>query len=224
MLGKSGAAACFVLPEDRGTSLWEIAADGGRRAARPAAAGRDRHGPDGAPSWDEWLRRRRRGRRRPARAAPPAVTPQHTSQIQFTSGTTGFPKGAELPNGGLVNNARLFAHAATMREHGRHCNPMPFFHCGGCVMSTLGSVSTGTALLPTLTFDAGAVVRTIEGERATSLSAVPTMMIAVEQEVERNGGDIGSLELIVTGGSPVPVDVERRWVERWGSGSRSPTA
>src|SRR6202011_4526177 len=137
-----------------------------------------------------------------------AVRPEHPSQIQFTSGTTGFPKGAELRNTGIVNNALLFAHRAQFHPGGRHCNPMPFFHCGGCVMSTLGSLGTGTTQLPTLTFDADRVARTIDLEAASSLSAVPTMLIGLEEAIARSGRSLDSLEIVVTGGSPVPVDVE----------------
>ncbi len=218
VLAKSRAAACFVLPEDRGMSLWEIAAD--------AAAGIDSvrllvplgDARDGAPSWEEWLAsgdavdddlvERRRA----------AVTAEHTSQIQFTSGTTGFPKGAELSHGGIVNNARLFASRATMRTNGRHSNPMPYFHCGGCVMSTLGSVYTGSAQMPAIKFDAARISRTVEEEGCTSLSVVPTMMIAIEEEVARSGRDLSSLEVVVTGGSPVPPEVMNRWIERYGVG------
>jgi acyl-CoA synthetase (AMP-forming)/AMP-acid ligase II len=144
------------------------------------------------------------------------VRPEDTSQIQFTSGTTGFPKGAELRHGGLTDNARLFAQRADFHLGGRHCNPMPFFHCGGCVMATIGCVATGSAQLPTLTFDAARMVRTIDGEQATSAGAVPTMLIGLEEEVDRTGGSLQSLDVVVTGGAPVPVDVERRWIERFG--------
>jgi acyl-CoA synthetase (AMP-forming)/AMP-acid ligase II len=93
---------------------------------------------------------------------------------------------------------------------------MPFFHCGGCVMATLGAIAFGTAQLPTLTFDAGRMVATIDREQASSAGAVPTMLIALEEEVDMRGGSLQSLEVVVTGGSPVPVDVERRWIERFG--------
>jgi fatty-acyl-CoA synthase len=218
VLAKSQASACFVLPENRGASLWDIAA--------AAAAGIDDvrvlvpigEARDGGPSWEEWLAagdavdedRLERRRRR--------VRSTDTSQIQFTSGTTGFPKGAELTHGGIVNDARLFAHRATLRRHGRHSNPMPYFHCGGCVMSTLGSVATGSAQLPAVTFDAARISRTVEEERATSCSMVPTMMIGLEEQVARDGRDLSSLEVIVTGGSPVPPEVMNRWIERYGVG------
>jgi acyl-CoA synthetase (AMP-forming)/AMP-acid ligase II len=170
----------------------------------------------GGPSWDDFLsgadrvgddalERRRR-----------AIRPQDTSQIQFTSGTTGFPKGAELSNLGLANNGRLFAHRALLPEGGRHCNPMPFFHCGGCVLSTLGSVATGTAQTPMVTFDAERMVRTMAQERCTSGSGVPTMLIAMDEVMDVTGIRPDSLQIVITGGSPVPVEVERRWTERLG--------
>jgi acyl-CoA synthetase (AMP-forming)/AMP-acid ligase II len=218
VLAKARAAACFVLPEDRGTSLWEIAAKAAAgiedvRLLVPLGEARD-----GSPSWEEWLasgdaidedklERRRQ-----------AVRSEHTSQIQFTSGTTGFPKGAELSHWGIVNNARIFAHKATLRENGKHSNPMPYFHCGGCVMATLGSVYRGMTQLPAIKFEPGRINRTIEAERATSVSLVPTMMIALEEEVAKSGRDLSSLEVVVGGGSPVPPEVMQRWIENYGIG------
>jgi fatty-acyl-CoA synthase len=217
VLAKSKAAACFVLPENRGASLWEITVAASAdldhvRLLVPIGEA------DGAPSWEEWLAggdgldEDRLERRRAA------VRPSDTSQIQFTSGTTGFPKGAELSHAGIVNNGRLFAHRATLRQHGRHSNPMPYFHCGGCVMSTLGSIATGSAQMPAVSFDPARISRTIEEEGCTSASMVPTMMIGVEEQVARDGRDLGSLEIIVTGGSPVPPEVSKRWMERYGVG------
>jgi fatty-acyl-CoA synthase len=218
VLAKSGAAACFAIPENRGASLWEMTVE--------ASAGLDHVrtlvpiGPaqDGGPSWEEWLAGGDSVDEAKLERRAAAVAPTDTSQIQFTSGTTGFPKGAELSHGGIVNDARLFAHRATLRRHGRHSNPMPYFHCGGCVMSTLGSLATGSAQMPALTFDAARIARTIEAEGCTSVSLVPTMMIGLEEQVARDGRDLGSLEIVVTGGSPVPPAVMRRWIDRYGVG------
>ncbi len=218
VLGKAGAAACFTLPENRGVSLWEMTREAVAdldhvRLLVPLGAEQE-----GAPSWEEWLasgdgvEEDRVERRRTA------VRSQDTSQIQFTSGTTGFPKGAELTHGGIVNDARLFVHRATLPQHGRHSNPMPYFHCGGCVMSTLGSVATGSAQMPAISFDAARISRTIEAEGCTSVSLVPTMMIGLEEQVARDGRDLGSLQIVVTGGSPVPPEVMRRWIDRYGVG------
>lgn len=218
VLAQAGAAACFVLPENRGASLWEIAAR--------AAAGLDHvrvlvpigEAQAGAPGWEEWLAGGDGVDEDRLEARRQAVRATDTSQIQFTSGTTGFPKGAELTHGGIVNNARLFAHRATMRQHGRHSNPMPYFHCGGCVMSTLGSIATGSAQMPAVSFDPARMARTIEEEGCTSASMVPTMMIGLEEQVARDGRDLSSLELVITGGSPVPPAVMTRWIERYGVG------
>ncbi|HWE11825.1 MAG TPA: AMP-binding protein [Solirubrobacteraceae bacterium] len=214
VLGRAGASGCFAEPEDRGSDLWAILE---RVSANlPQLRRRVAFGEPAGVGFGDWLSggdgvAEAALQRRTAR-----VRPQDTSQIQFTSGTTGFPKGAELRNAGIVNNARMFAQRAQFHEGGRHCNPMPYFHCGGCVMSTLGAIATGSAQLPTLTFDAARVARTVDMESATSLSAVPTMLIGVEEAITRSGGSLESLEVIVTGGSPVPVDVERRWMEQFG--------
>ena len=217
VLGRAGASACFVEPENRGASLWDILAEAGAELPGLRVRVAFHQAPDGGgPSMGEWLEAGRDVSDAQLDKRSAEVGPGDTSQIQFTSGTTGFPKGAELRGDGIVNNARLFAHRAEFHEGGRHCNPMPFFHCGGCVMATLGTIATGTAHLPTLTFDPGRMVRTIDAEQATSAGAVPTMLIALEEEVDRRGGSMESLEVVVTGGSPVPVDVERRWIERFG--------
>ncbi len=217
VLAKAKASACFVLPENRGASLWEMTVAASAeldhvRLLVPIGEA------DGAPSWEEWLATGDGVDEGRLQRAATAVRSEHTSQIQFTSGTTGFPKGAELSHGGIVNDARLFAHRASMRQHGRHSNPMPYFHCGGCVMSTLGAVATGSAQMPAVTFDAARITRTIEEEGCTSVSLVPTMMIGLEEQVAKDGRDLGSLELVVTGGSPVPPEVMRRWIERYGVG------
>ena len=217
VLDKTEAAACFVEPYNRGASLWQILADVAEDV--PSLELRVAFGdaPDaGGPSLAEWVDAGGRASLDVVERRRQAVRPEDISQIQFTSGTTGFPKGAELHHGGITDNARLFADRSEFHLGGRHCNPMPFFHCGGCVMATIGCVAFGSAQLPTLTFDAARMVRTIDAEQATSAGAVPTMLIGLEEEVNRSGGSLQSLDVIVTGGAPVPVDVERRWIERFG--------
>ena len=145
VLGKAGASACFLEPENRGVSLWAILAEvaGDLPSLHSRVALTDASGLDG-PGLEEWLEVGRGISDAQLDARRADIEPNDTSQIQFTSGTTGFPKGAELRNAATVNNARLFAHRALFHEGGRHCNPMPFFHCGGCVMATLGAVATGS--------------------------------------------------------------------------------
>ena len=218
VLAKSGAKLCFVLPENRGVSLWDVLADvTGELPALEARIAIGDAPDDGGPGWETWLRRGDAVRAEQIDERAASVRPDDSAQIQFTSGTTGFPKGAELPHQSIVNDGRLFSERAGMVEGGRHVNPMPYFHCGGCVMSTLGAVAVRGTQLPIVTFEPDRVVRTIDTEQATSVSLVPTMMIAVEEALERIGGSLASLEVVVTGGSPVPVELERRWVERFGT-------
>jgi acyl-CoA synthetase (AMP-forming)/AMP-acid ligase II len=218
VLAQSGASACFVLPENRGASLWEMTTAASADLDHVRLLVPIGGAADGAPSWEEWLAGGDAVDESKLERRAAAVRPADTSQIQFTSGTTGFPKGAELSHYGIVNDARLFAHRASLRQHGRHSNPMPYFHCGGCVMSTLGSVATGSAQMPAVSFDAARIARTIEQEGCTSVSLVPTMMIGLEEEVAKSGRGLGSLEIVVTGGSPVPPEVMRRWIDRYGVG------
>jgi acyl-CoA synthetase (AMP-forming)/AMP-acid ligase II len=214
VLGRAGATGCFAEPENRASDLWAILE--AVSANLPQLRRRLAFGERAGAGFGDWVSAGDGVSEAALERRVARVRPEHTSQIQFTSGTTGFPKGAELRNAGIVNNARMFAHRAKFHEGGRHCNPMPFFHCGGCVMSTLGAIATGSVQMPTLTFDAERVVRTVDLESATSLSAVPTMLIGVEEAIARSGGSLESLEVIVTGGSPVPIDVEREWMERFG--------
>jgi acyl-CoA synthetase (AMP-forming)/AMP-acid ligase II len=144
------------------------------------------------------------------------VRAEDTSQIQFTSGTTGFPKGAMLRHGALTDNARLFAARAELPQHGGLCSGMPQFHCGGSVLATMGAFAVGSALMPLVTFEPRRAIDTIDGEGAKSLAAVPAMMLAIEAELERGGGSLQSLERVATGGSLVPPEIGRRWHERFG--------
>ena len=197
VLGKAGASACFVEPENRGASLWNML---GEAAAQvPSLRLRVAFGdaPDTAgPGLDEWIDAGSHVSDADLERRQAEVRPADTSQIQFTSGTTGFPKGAELNNAGIVNNARLFVHRAGIYDHGRHCNPMPFFHCGGCVMATLGMIATGSAQLPTLTFDAARMVRTIDAEQA----AVRRRGADDDDRARRGGGPLRRLARVARAG------------------------
>jgi acyl-CoA synthetase (AMP-forming)/AMP-acid ligase II len=217
VLNKSGALTCFVVPEHRGVDLLRelsSALDNVAQSVRQVVIG-------ASPSaelvgWDEWLAKadsvgdEELGRRREE------VVPSDTAQIQFTSGTTGTPKGVELSHRSVVNDARLFAQRAQMVEGGRHVNPMPYFHCGGSIMATLGPIAIGGTQLPIITFDAARVIKTVDLENATSVSLVPTMMIAIDENLERVGGSLTSLDVVVTGGSPVPPRLAHRWHQDFG--------
>ncbi len=138
-------------------------------------------------------------------------------QIQYTSGTTGFPKGAVLHHHGILNNAMLFARRWGLRQSDRYCNPMPFFHTAGCVCAVLGSLYSGSTLHPLLAFDPLKALQIIGHEGCTTLVAVPTMLLAMLQHPDFATYDLASLSRVGTGGTPVPVYLMEQVKERMGA-------
>jgi len=171
---------------------------------------------DRGPSWTSWLQTGGDVSEAILHRRSAEVTPADLAQIQFTSGTTGFPKGAALPHLGLVNNPRLMAHRAGWGFGTRLCSALPFFHTGGSVQSTLGMVGTGGTFMPMLTFDPRRMVDTIGAERVEAVLAVPTMLFGLERELDAGGGTFDSLRTVIVGGAPVPQDLCLRWQERFG--------
>ena len=110
---------------------------------------------------------------------PDALDSDDPINIQYTSGTTGFPKGATLSHHNILNNAFFVGEGCGYDEHDRVCIPVPFYHCFGMVMGNLGCTTHGSAMvIPEAAFEPGAVLATVQEERCTSLYGVPTMFIA----------------------------------------------
>ncbi len=131
--------------------------------------------------------------------------------IQFTSGTTGAPKGATLTHHNILNNAFFVADAMGLREGDRLCIPVPLYHCFGMVMSTLACVTHGaTMVFPSAGFEPLAVLEAVEAERCTALHGVPTMFIAEMEHPEFKRFDLSSLRAGIMAGSPCPIEVMRR--------------
>jgi fatty-acyl-CoA synthase len=140
---------------------------------------------------------------------------QHdTINMQYTSGTTGFPKGVELTHHNIVNNAYYVGETMGMTEKDRLCIPVPFFHCFGCVMSTLNSVIHGSAMVPIEQFDAGAVLESIEKENCTALQGVPTMFIAELRHPDFEGFELSSLRTGIMAGSSCPIEVMKEAMDK----------
>ena len=140
----------------------------------------------------------------------PDVGPDEPAQIQYTSGTTGFPKGALLRHGALTDNAALFAAVAEIGPGDVYVNPMPMFHTAGCVLGALGTVQARAVHVPVIAFDPAFVLELIERERGTALLGVPTMQIALLEHPDRASRDLSSLRSSVSGGSLVPAELVRR--------------
>ncbi|MGQ0573072.1 MAG: AMP-binding protein [Pseudonocardia sp.] len=146
----------------------------------------------------------------------PDFGPDDIVQIQSTSGTTGFPKGALLTHRGLTNNARLFAGRTQLRAGEVYLNPMPMFHTAGCSMAVLGSAQSLATHVLVLAFDPALVLELAEAERASVLLGVPTMLIALMEHPDLARRDLSALRCAVSGGATVPAELVRRIEERLG--------
>lgn len=131
--------------------------------------------------------------------------------IQYTSGTTGFPKGATLSHFNLLNNGFFVGEGCGYTERDRVCIPVPYYHCFGMVMGNLAVTSHGaTAIVPSASFDPVATLRAVEQEKCTSLYGVPTMFIAELALPEFSNFDLSSLRTGIMAGSPCPVEVMKK--------------
>ena len=134
-----------------------------------------------------------------------------TINIQFTSGTTGSPKGASLTHRNIVNNAANVTAAMRLTERDRLCIPVPFYHCFGMVMGTLGCVTKGAAMvIPGEGFDPGDTLRAVSGERCTALYGVPTMFVTELDHPDFAGFDLSSLRTGIMAGAPCPMEVMKK--------------
>ncbi len=135
--------------------------------------------------------------------------------IQFTSGTTGSPKGAALTHHNVLNNGFFIGEAMRLSEHDRLCIPVPLYHCFGMVLGNLACTTHGSAMVyPGEGFDPLAVLETVAAERCTGLHGVPTMFIAELEHPEFDRFDLSSLRTGIMAGSPCPIEVMRRAVDR----------
>lgn len=143
------------------------------------------------------------------------LDPDDAINIQFTSGTTGSPKGATLSHFGIVNNARYCAQAMQLSPRDRLCVPVPLYHCFGMVLGVLACTSVGaTMVFPGASFDAGETLAAIEAHRCTAVHGVPTMFIAMLDHPRFDKFDLATLRTGIMAGAPCPIETMRRVVER----------
>lgn len=165
----------------------------------------------GTASWDTLVKG---GQALPASAVEQAMASLSADEpinIQYTSGTTGSPKGATLSHHNILNNGYFVTETLNFTEQDRLCVPVPFYHCFGMVMCNLGATSHGAAIvIPAPSFDGAATLQAVQDERCTTLYGVPTMFIA-EQNLENfHSYDLSSLRTGIMAGSPCPVEVMKR--------------
>ena len=144
-----------------------------------------------------------------------ALSADDAINIQYTSGTTGFPKGATLSHHNILNNGFFTGELCRYTEQDRICIPVPFYHCFGMVMGNLAATSHGACMvIPAPSFDPPATLRSVEKERCTSLYGVPTMFIAELALPDFAACDLTSLRTGIMAGSPCPVEVMKQVVQR----------
>ena len=136
-----------------------------------------------------------------------------TINMQYTSGTTGFPKGVMLTHYNLVNNGFHIGECMKFTDKDRLCIPVPFFHCFGSVLAVMASVTHGTTMIPVEIFDPLKVLQAVEKERCTALHGVPTMFIAELEHPDFSKFDLSTLRTGIMAGSVCPIEVMKRVVK-----------
>lgn len=176
--------------------------------------------PDGMWRWDDVLGRADAVTEQELRHRQSQCDPNDPINIQYTSGTTGNPKGAMLTHDNIVTNALHTGDAMELTEADRLCIPVPFYHCFGCVLGILACVTHGSAMIvPSEYFDPLKTLQAVEQERCTALHGVPTMFIAQLGHPEFETFDLSSLRTGIMAGSPCPIEIMRQVIDRMGAHS-----
>jgi fatty-acyl-CoA synthase len=165
--------------------------------------------------WDAFLARADTVAEGDVRERALALSPGDPINIQYTSGTTGRPKGATLSHRNILNNGFFVGEGCGFGERDVVCVPVPFYHCFGMVMGNLAAMSHGSAVvLPSEAFEAGATLEAVHEERCTALYGVPTMFITELGHPEFGSFDLASLRTGIMAGAPCPISVMRATIER----------
>ena len=142
------------------------------------------------------------------------LSPDEVINMQYTSGTTGFPKGVMLTHNNIINNAQSIGDCLKFTENDRLCIPVPFFHCFGLVLSILACVTHGSTMLPVLFYTPMKVMHVVEYEKCTALHGVPTMFIGILEHRDFNKYDLSTLRTGIMAGSPCPIKVMRDVIDK----------
>ena len=184
----------------------------------PHGDGADAETPAGMWAWDEMVAKHSEVSPEQLAARQSECLPDDPINIQYTSGTTGNPKGAMLTHHNLVSNGLYVGDAIELTENDRLCVPVPFYHCFGCVMGNLGCITHGSAIIiASEHFDPLKTLQALEQERCTALYGVPTMFIAQLGQADFDSFDVSSLRTGIMAGSPCPIEVMRQVIDRMGA-------
>jgi fatty-acyl-CoA synthase len=146
-----------------------------------------------------------------------SLAPDDVINMQYTSGTTGFPKGVMLTHNNIVNNAYNIANCMKLTVQDRLCIPVPFFHCFGCVLGTMACATVGATIVPVQEFNPKRVLQTVQDEKCTGLHGVPTMFIAELNDPDFHTYDLSSLRTGIMAGSNCPIEVMKAVIDKMGA-------
>ncbi len=202
VLRQSGASVLFLAPSFRTSDYAAMVNE-----VRGECLGLRRTVVLGA-EWDKVLEDGRATSDQQLEEREASLDPDDAINIQYTSGTTGFPKGATLSHHNVLNNGYFVGEGIRLTHKDRLCIPVPFYHCFGMVMGNLGCTTHGaTMVIPGESFDARLVLETVAREKCTALYGVPTMFISELAEPVRKDLDLSSLRTGIMAGSPCPIQV-----------------
>lgn len=168
-------------------------------------------------SFEEFLARGSEVSEEKLRERQASLDAEDVINMQYTSGTTGFPKGVQLTHTNIVKNGFLIGECMDLGPEDRVCIPVPFFHCFGCVLGTLNTVTHEATMVPVEQFDPLAVLQAVHQERCTAVLGVPTMFIAELEHPDFEEYDTTSLRTGIMAGSPCPMEVMKKVVEVMGA-------
>ncbi len=169
------------------------------------------------PEWPSMLEIGRKADRAPLAKRQAELSADDPINIQYTSGTTGFPKGATLSHHNILNNGYFVGELCNYTEADKICIPVPFYHCFGMVMGNLAATSHGACMvIPAPAFEPKATLEAVAAEKCTSLYGVPTMFIAELADPDFASHDLSSLRTGIMAGSPCPVEVMKQVIDRMG--------
>ncbi len=174
--------------------------------------GKEKH--PGMFNWDDVVEMRKKVSDEDLKARQDSTDPDEVINMQYTSGTTGFPKGVMLTHTNIIGNAVSIAECMDLSAKDNLCIPVPFFHCFGCVLGTLTCVVSASAMSPVVAFKPDDVLETVDKCKCTALHGVPTMFIAELEEMGKKTYDTSSLRTGIMAGAPCPIEVMKQVVDK----------
>ena len=202
-----------LVPELKDSAPGELVSADLPRLKRVIYLDKPENTPQGAFHWSELHKLAEKVSEETRAAVQRTVSPRDVVNMQYTSGTTGFPKGVMLTHYNILNNGKCIGDNQTLTPRDRVCLPVPFFHCFGCVLGIMACITHGSCIVPVERYNPVRVMNAIQAERCTATYGVPTMYIAMLEHQDFPKYDFSSLRTGIMSGSPCPIKVMQQVVE-----------